>query len=164
MDTTIKPAENESKGKAPEAQTNAFDGKKKRLGHQQTHETMTEFFDDDIPLDNDEIADPKKEMNAETHSSNSRKPSLCENIINDVKQTIGTHWVKEMTNFNQKTIAVSFFLFFAAVAPAITFGAIYAKVTHNYIGAVEMLAATAWCGIFYALIGGMPIVSDFMLG
>ena len=64
-----------------------------------------------------------------------------------------------MINFNFKTIAVSFFLFFAAVAPAITFGAIYAKVTHNWIGAIEMIAATAWCGIFYALFGGMPIVS-----
>eukprot|EP00588_Corethron_pennatum_P005679 CAMPEP_0194297832 /NCGR_PEP_ID=MMETSP0169-20130528/59831_1 /TAXON_ID=218684 /ORGANISM="Corethron pennatum, Strain L29A3" /LENGTH=599 /DNA_ID=CAMNT_0039047751 /DNA_START=60 /DNA_END=1859 /DNA_ORIENTATION=+ len=79
-------------------------------------------------------------------------------IVDDFKQTVGTHWKAEMTNFNFKTIAVSFFLFFAAVAPAITFGAIYAKVTHNYIGAVEMIAATAWCGIFYALFGGMPIM------
>ena len=80
-------------------------------------------------------------------------------IVAEFKRTIGTHWIKEMTNFNQKTIAVSFFLFFAAVAPAITFGAIYAKVTHNYMGPVEMILATAWCGIFYALVGGMPIVS-----
>jgi len=91
-----------------------------------------------------------------------KKYGFCKNIgqgiVEDFKQTIGTHWLKEMINFNQKTIAVSFFLFFAAIAPAITFGAIYAKVTNNYIGAVEMIAATAWCGIFYALFGGMPIM------
>jgi len=84
--------------------------------------------------------------------------SFGRGIVKDFKQTIGIHWKAEMTNFNFKTIAVSFFLFFAAVAPAITFGAVYGKVTHNYIGAVEMIAATAWCGIFYALFGGMPIM------
>lgn len=63
-----------------------------------------------------------------------------------------------MTNFNQKTIAISFFVFFACIAPAITFGAMYAKFTHYWIGAVEMIAATAWCGILYALIGGQPMM------
>jgi predicted adenine nucleotide alpha hydrolase (AANH) superfamily ATPase len=41
-------------------------------------------------------------------------------IVKDIKRTLGTHWVKEMTNFNQQTIAVSFFIFFAAIAPAIS--------------------------------------------
>ena len=49
-------------------------------------------------------------------------------------------------------------MFFAAIAPAITFGAIYEKSTGHYIGAVEMLAATAWVGIVYSLIGGSPIM------
>jgi hypothetical protein len=80
-------------------------------------------------------------------------------IIKEFKRTIGTHWKAEMTNFNQKTIAVSFFIFFAAAAPAITFGSVYAKSTNNNIGAVEMLTATAWCGCFYAIFGGQPMVS-----
>ena len=80
-------------------------------------------------------------------------------IIKDIKRTLGTHWVAEMTNPNQKTAAVSFFLFFACISPAITFGGIYAKATNNYIGAVEMILATAWCGIVYAFIGGQPMVS-----
>jgi len=79
-------------------------------------------------------------------------------IVQDLKRTVFTHWKSEMTNFNQKTIAVSFFIFFAAVSPAITFGAIYAKATHNWIGAMEMIVATAWCGIVYALIGGQPMM------
>lgn len=69
-----------------------------------------------------------------------------------------TWWCQEMTNFNQKTVAVSFFLFFACIAPAITFGAVYGKATENRIGAVEMIVATAWCGIIYGLIGGQPMM------
>eukprot|EP00591_Stephanopyxis_turris_P010321 CAMPEP_0195518758 /NCGR_PEP_ID=MMETSP0794_2-20130614/13601_1 /TAXON_ID=515487 /ORGANISM="Stephanopyxis turris, Strain CCMP 815" /LENGTH=439 /DNA_ID=CAMNT_0040647779 /DNA_START=81 /DNA_END=1397 /DNA_ORIENTATION=- len=98
------------------------------------------------------------------HDSNSdeheNKPSeSCgRGVIADARKTIGTYWVKEMTNFSQKTIPVSFFLFFACIAPAITFGGIYAKVTHNWIGAVEMITATAWCGITYSLIGGQPMM------
>jgi hypothetical protein len=35
-------------------------------------------------------------------------------IVKEFKATVGTWWVKEMTNFNLKTIPVSFFIFFAA--------------------------------------------------
>lgn len=79
-------------------------------------------------------------------------------IVDDVKRTLGTHWRSEMSNFNQKTVAISFFVFFACIAPAITFGAMYSKFTHYWIGPVEMIAATAWCGILYAIIGGQPMM------
>mmetsp|Transcript_5215 Transcript_5215/g.5431 ORF Transcript_5215/g.5431 Transcript_5215/m.5431 type:complete len:184 (-) Transcript_5215:8-559(-) len=81
-------------------------------------------------------------------------------IIQDWNQSVGSNWRGEMTNFNSKTIPVTFFMFFAAVAPAITFGAVYEKSTGHWIGAVEMIAATAWVGIVYSLIGGQPIVSN----
>lgn len=60
-------------------------------------------------------------------------------IVDDAKRTVGTHWKQEMVNLNQKTVAVSFFLFFACIAPAITFGAIYAKATNNWIGGKSSL-------------------------
>ena len=63
-----------------------------------------------------------------------------------------------MKNLNSKTIAVSFFLFIAVIAPSITFGAVYAKRTNNHMGAVELLLATAWCGIFYSLVAGQPMM------
>ena len=84
-------------------------------------------------------------------------------IILDAKRTILSHWKGEMININSKTIACSFFLYFACIAPAVTFGAIYGKATNNYIGAVEMIAATAWCGIAYALLGGQPMMIVSML-
>jgi len=79
-------------------------------------------------------------------------------VMKDVKRTLGTHWKAELTNFNLKTIGVSFYMFFAAAAPAITFGALYAKSTNNYIGAIETITATAWCGLVYGFIGGQPMV------
>jgi hypothetical protein len=64
-----------------------------------------------------------------------------------------------MTNFNQKTVAVTFFIYIAAIAPTITFGAVYGRSTKNYMGAIELMLATGWYGIVYALVGGMPMVS-----
>ena len=80
-------------------------------------------------------------------------------IVKDFKRTVGTHWFKEMTNFNQKTIAVTLLLFISVIAPTLTFGAVYGKVTDGKIGAVETILATAWVGVAYSLIGGMPLVS-----
>eukprot|EP00522_Entomoneis_paludosa_P009529 CAMPEP_0172443000 /NCGR_PEP_ID=MMETSP1065-20121228/3310_1 /TAXON_ID=265537 /ORGANISM="Amphiprora paludosa, Strain CCMP125" /LENGTH=331 /DNA_ID=CAMNT_0013193055 /DNA_START=494 /DNA_END=1485 /DNA_ORIENTATION=+ len=78
-------------------------------------------------------------------------------IIKDFKRTVGTHWVTEMTNFNQKTVAVTLLLFISVIAPTLTFGAVYGKETGNKIGAVETILATAWIGVFYSLLGGMPL-------
>jgi len=62
-----------------------------------------------------------------------------------------------MTNFNQKTVAVSLLMFITVVAPTVTFGAVYSRNTENHIGAVETILATAWAGIFLSLTTGMPI-------
>lgn len=80
-------------------------------------------------------------------------------IVGDIKRTVGTHWLKEMINFNGKTIAVTLLVFISVIAPTLTFGAVYGKVTDNKIGAIETIISTAWIGVVYALIGGMPLVS-----
>jgi hypothetical protein len=80
-------------------------------------------------------------------------------ILSDVRTTVGTHWRSEVTNFNQKTVAVTFLLFISVIAPTLTFGAVYGKITENNIGAIETIMGSAWVGIAYALVGGMPIVS-----
>ena len=120
-------------------------------------------FHDESNMDLDPNAAPRAD---ETENSNDEHghhghhgpQGWGRGIIKDFKQTVGTHWIQEMTNFNMKTVAVSFFLFIAVIAPSITFGAVYAKRTNNYIGASELLLSTAWCGIFYALVSGQPMV------
>jgi len=79
-------------------------------------------------------------------------------FINDFKSTIGTHWVAEMINFNQKTVAVSMLMFISVIAPTLTFGAVYGRNTESQIGAVETLLATSWVGCAFALFSGMPTI------
>lgn len=88
------------------------------------------------------------------------KPQMWgKGIVGDVKRTVGTHWFKEMINCNGKTVAVTLLVFISVIAPTLTFGAVYGKVTDDKIGAIETIMATAWVGVVYALIGGMPLVS-----
>jgi hypothetical protein len=76
----------------------------------------------------------------------------------DIKRTVGSHWVSEVTKFNQKTVAVTLLLFISVIAPTLAFGSAYSKATNNYVGAIETLLATSYVGMVYALIGGMPMV------
>ena len=56
----------------------------------------------------------------EVDNNDATSKTFGRGIVADFKRTIGTHWVQEMTNFNTKTVAVSFFLFIAVIAPTIT--------------------------------------------
>jgi hypothetical protein len=51
-----------------------------------------------------------------------------------------------------------FFIHLPSCFFQITFGAMFSKMTHNQIGTVEMLLGTAWCGIFFAVTGGQPVM------
>ena len=57
-----------------------------------------------------------------------------------------------------KVLASVLFLFFACLAPAVTFGGVLAELTDNQIGVVEMLVATAIGGVLYALTAGQPMI------
>jgi len=81
-------------------------------------------------------------------------------IMADIRGSVGTFWVSNMTNFNQKTVAVSLLLFISVIAPTLTFGAVYGKATNNSMGTIEMILGTSWVGMVYALIGGNPVVSS----
>jgi hypothetical protein len=60
--------------------------------------------------------------NDHDHDHGNNKTTWGRGIVSDFRRTVLTHWVKEMTNLNQTVIATTFFLFFACIAPAITFG------------------------------------------
>ena len=50
-----------------------------------------------------------------------------------------------------------FFLFFAALAPAIAFGAVLTSATNGMLGATEVIISTAIGGILYAVASGQPL-------
>jgi hypothetical protein len=78
-------------------------------------------------------------------------------IVNDIRRTVGTHWISEMINLNQKTVAVSCLIFISVIPPTLAFGAAYGKMSGQRIGAIETILATSWVGVAYSLIGGMPM-------
>ena len=57
-----------------------------------------------------------------------------------------------------KSLSSILFLLFACLAPAVTFGGIMGVETAGQIGVVEMLVASAFCGIVYALCSGQPLI------
>ncbi|MCA9101624.1 MAG: PTS sugar transporter subunit IIA [Planctomycetales bacterium] len=59
---------------------------------------------------------------------------------------------------SSKCIGSTIFLYFACLAPAATFGGVMAVLTEGDIGAVEMIVASAFGGIAFALLGGQPLI------
>ncbi len=69
------------------------------------------------------------------------------------------HYVDDFRDgLHAKCVASTLFLFFACLAPAVTFGGVMAVQTDGQIGAVEMIVASAICGVTYALISGQPLI------
>lgn len=79
-------------------------------------------------------------------------------IVSDLKRRL-PHMVDDFkSGLKGKCIASIIFLFFACLAPAITFGGIMGEQTDGQIGAVEMLVASSVCGMIYALVAGQPLI------
>ncbi len=69
------------------------------------------------------------------------------------------HYVQDFKDgLHSKCLGSTLFLFFACLAPAIIFGGLMHGMTGGDIGAVEMIVATAVCGIVYALVAGQPLI------
>ncbi len=83
---------------------------------------------------------------------------FCGGVINDIKRRMPHYAADIKDGLHPKTIASVMFLFFACLAPAVTFGGVMSIQTGGAIGAVEMIAASAICGIVYAMVSGQPLI------
>jgi hypothetical protein len=79
-------------------------------------------------------------------------------IRQDLARRLPQYKADFLDGLHPKSISSTLFLLFACLAPAITFGGIMAEQTGNHIGAVEMIAASAFCGVVYALFSGQPLI------
>lgn len=69
------------------------------------------------------------------------------------------HYISDFTDgLHGKCVGSTLFLFFACLAPAVTFGGVMAIQTGGQIGAVEMILASAICGVVFALVSGQPLI------
>jgi len=83
---------------------------------------------------------------------------LAGGIVLDIKRR-WPHYLDDFREgFHPKCLGSTMFLFFACLAPAVTFGGLMAVETNNQIGAVEMILASAICGIIYAVFSGTPLI------
>ncbi len=79
-------------------------------------------------------------------------------VFDDVRRR-WAHYASDFSDgLNPKSLSSTLFLFFACLAPAVTFGGIMGVQTDGNIGVVEMLVASAACGIVYALVSGQPLI------
>ena len=79
-------------------------------------------------------------------------------LIQDIRRRL-PYYVGDFTEgFHPKCLGSILFLFFACLVPAVTFGGVMAVLTGGEIGVVEMIVASAFCGVVFALICGQPLV------
>ena len=74
-----------------------------------------------------------------------------------------TRWLPRFASdfrdgLHPKCVASTLFLFFACASPAVIFGGLMAGETQGAIGPMEMMVATAICGVTYALLAGQPLI------
>ncbi len=79
-------------------------------------------------------------------------------IFRDVQRRWPHYGADFRDGLNFKAVSSTLFLFFACLAPAVTFGGVMAIATDNQIGAIEMIVASAVCGVIYALFSGQPLI------
>ncbi len=83
-------------------------------------------------------------------------------LLGGLKSDARRRWVHYASDFRDglkaKCLSSTLFMFFACLAPAVTFGGIMGAQTDGNIGVVEMLVASAGCGIAYALLAGQPLI------
>lgn len=78
-------------------------------------------------------------------------------ISDDIRRR-APHYLSDFKDgFHSKVAGTTLFLFFAALANAIAFGALTGLLTGNEIGIIEMLVVTAVGGILFALFAGQPL-------
>lgn len=78
-------------------------------------------------------------------------------ILQDIKRKRPTYISDFKDGANLKGLAATVFLFFACLAPAVAFGGLMGKLTEGHIGTMEMLLATAYNGMAYAMFSGQPL-------
>ena len=78
-------------------------------------------------------------------------------ITEDIKRKAVHYGSDFRDGLHSKVAGTTLFLYFAAIANAIAFGALTGLYTGNQIGIMEMLVVTAVGGIVFALLGGQPL-------
>ena len=79
-------------------------------------------------------------------------------LMGDIRRRAPYYLSDFRDGLHLKCMGSTLFLFFACLAPCVTFGGVMAAKTNFAIGAVEYLVATCAGGLIYGLLSGQPLV------
>ncbi|KAG1669655.1 Anion exchange protein 2 [Nymphon striatum] len=79
-------------------------------------------------------------------------------LLNEIKTRYPLYLSDLKDGLNFQCLSSAIFMYFAALAGAITFGGLYGDKTSNMIGVTETLLLNSVCGIFFALLSGQPTI------
>lgn len=94
----------------------------------------------------------------ETFDALERTGKFCGGLIRDVKRRFSMYKSDITDAFNVRCLVATIFVYFACLAPAISFGGLLNQKTDGWMGVSEMIFATALSGVVFALFAGQPLI------
>ena len=88
----------------------------------------------------------------------SRTGRFCGGLVRDVKRRFPFYLSDFKDAFDVHCLPAIIFVYFACLAPAITFGGLLSEKTNEWMGVSEMILATALSGILFSLFAGQPLI------
>ncbi|KAI3385130.1 hypothetical protein SNEBB_002587 [Seison nebaliae] len=113
------------------------------------------------PDDDDD--DPHRKKNGKVFESKEEEDGLVRTgrfaggLIDDIKRKKEFYWSDFRDALSIQTISTIIFMYFACLAPIVTFGGLMGQETNNYMAAIESLVAGALCGMVYHMCSGQPL-------
>ncbi|CEF68357.1 Na[+]-driven anion exchanger 1 [Strongyloides ratti] len=86
-----------------------------------------------------------------------RTGKLCGGLVADIKRKL-PHYISDFTDaFNLQCMATICFMYFALLAPIVTFGGLLEEATHQRMAAMENIFSGALSGVIYHFFSGQPL-------
>ena len=87
-----------------------------------------------------------------------RTGTFCGGLIRDIKRRLPFYVSDFKDALDVHCLPTIIFVYFACLAPAITFGGLLSEKTDQWMGVSEMILATALSGVLFGLFAGQPLI------
>jgi len=88
----------------------------------------------------------------------SRTGKFCGGLVRDIKRRFPFYLSDFKDALDVHCLPTIIFVYFACLAPAITFGGLLSEKTNRWMGVSEMILATALSGVLFSLFAGQPLI------
>ena len=88
----------------------------------------------------------------------SRTGKFCGGLVRDIKRRFPFYLSDFKDALDVHCLPTIIFVYFACLAPAITFGGLLSEKTNRWMGVSEMIFATALSGVLFSLFAGQPLI------